>query len=249
MENKNVLELTADECFYELKSRKAKITDKELTEIYENCLNLLNKYKVTGQIQGMRKLIFHLQNIEKERLLVSMGVDTFVYKSDIEDYISNVADKSVKICEIGDYERDIPDEIVDIVAKTKDLFTVLYVVYTDYTGKSERRIEASKRTQDPILFGSMMDRDNGVVVERFYFLGDWVDEYCDLTLDKMVAEVKKKTGVEIRREIATPKDIEELQAQLNNISLRNGSFVQTNYKPEKSTLWSKVMNIIKRNKL
>jgi len=243
--NKDIMTLTADECFDHLKNKKAKITDRELTEIYDNCLQLLNKYKVTGQIQGMRKLIFHLENIEKERMLVSMGVDTFVYKSDIEDYVSNVADKSVKICEIGDYERDIPDEIVSIVAKTKDLFNVMYIVYTDYTGKSERRIEAAKRTQDPILFGSMMDRDKGVIVERFYFLGDWVDEYCDLTLDKMVAEVKKKKGVEIRREISTPKDIEELKAQLENLAPRNGTFVQTNRQPKKQGLWAKVTNIIR----
>ena len=243
--NKNIMTLTADECFDELKSRKAKITDRELSEIYDNCLNLLNKYKVTGQIQGMRKLIFHLENIEKERVLVSMGVDTFVYKSDIEDYVSHVADKSVKICEISDYERDIPDEIVSVIAKTKDLFSVMYIVYTDYTGKSERRIEAAKRTQDPILFGSMMDRDKGVIVERFYFLGDWVDEYCDLTLDKMVAEVKKKKGVEIRREISTPKDIEELKAQLDNLAPRNGTFVQTNHRPKKQGLWAKVTNIIR----
>lgn len=243
--NKDIMSLTADECFVELKSRQAKITDRELSEIYDNCLNLLNKYKVTGQIQGMRKLIFHLENIEKERILVNMGVDTFVYKSDIEDYVSHVADKSVKICEIGDYERDIPDDIVSIVAKTKDLFSVMYIVYTDYTGKSERRIEAAKRTQDPILFGSFQNRNDGVIVERFYFLGDWVDEYCDLTLDKMVAEVKKKKGIEIRKEISTPKDIEELKAQLENLAPRNGTFVQANRQPKKKGMWSKIINVIK----
>lgn len=245
MDNKNIMELTADECFEQLKSRKAKITDRELEEIYDNCLSLLNKYKITGQVQGMRKLIFHLENIEKERILVNMGVDTFVYKSDIEDYASHVADKSVKICEIGDYERDIPNEIVSVIAKTKDLFSVMYIVYTDYTGKSERRIEAAKRTQDPILFGSFQNRNEGVVVERFYFLGDWIDEYCDLTLDKMVAEVKKKKGVEIRREISTPKDIEELKSQLENLSPRNGSFVQTNHKPKKKGFFARVVSAIK----
>ena len=153
--------------------------------------------------------------------------------------------ESVKICEIGDYEGDIPDEIVSVVAKTKELFSVMYIVYTDYTGKTERRIEAAKRTQDPILFGSFQNREDGVIVERFYFLGDWVDEYCDLTLDKMVAEVKKKKGIEIRKEISTPKDIEELKAQLANLTPRNGTFVQTNRKPEKKGLWSRIVNVIR----
>ena len=36
-----------------------------------------------------------------------------------------------------------------------------------------------------------MDRDKAVQSERFYYIGDWVDEYCDLTLDKMVKELVK----------------------------------------------------------
>ena len=42
----------------------------------------------------------------------------------------------------------------------------------------------------------------------------------------MVAETKKKTGKEIRREISTPQDIEELKSQLENLRPRNGFFVQ-----------------------
>lgn len=226
MEEKKIAELTADECFSYLKDRKKNITDEELDKIYDNCLDLLNKYEITGQIQGMRKLIFHLQNIEKERELIKQGVNTFVYKSDIEDYVSNVAENAVKICEINDYERDIPDDIVEVVSRVKHLFTTMYVVYTDYTGKTERRIEATRRSTDPILFGSIMDRNSGVIVERFYFLGDWIDEFCDLTLDKMVSEVREKKGVNIKREISTPKDIEELKARINSVSPPNQISIQ-----------------------
>lgn len=90
----------------------------------------------------------------------------------------------MKIIELERYEREIPDEIVDVIAKTKDLFDQMYIVFTDYTGKEERKIAAEKKDKDPILFGTFQDRKQKVCVDRFYYLGDWVDEYCDLTLDQ-----------------------------------------------------------------
>lgn len=82
----------------------------------------------------MEKLLFHLECIEKEREIVSMGINTFVYRDDIEYYINNVASDIVKIIELERYEREIPDEIVEVIAKVKDKFDQLYIVFTDYTG-------------------------------------------------------------------------------------------------------------------
>jgi len=43
----------------------------QLKAVYDNCLEMLNKYKITGQTKGMAKLIFHLDCIEKERRKLS----------------------------------------------------------------------------------------------------------------------------------------------------------------------------------
>lgn len=101
-----------------------------------------------------------------------------------------------------------------IIAKTKDLFDQMYIVFTDYTGKEERKIAAEKKDKDPILFGTFQDRKQKVCVDRFYYLGDWVDEYCDLTLDKMINQTEKM-GRHIVRTINTPKDIKELREYLD----------------------------------
>lgn len=42
-------ELTPYQYFEEVKARKAKITDRELARIYDNCLELIEKAKKTGQ--------------------------------------------------------------------------------------------------------------------------------------------------------------------------------------------------------
>lgn len=227
MENK---ELEPKEYFDIIKNKKNKINNNELQKIYDNCLILLNKYKITGQMKGMKKLIFHLETIEKEREIVKMGIDTFIYKDDIENYIDHISKDVVKIIELENYEREIPDEIVDIIAKTKDKFTQLYVLFTDYTGKIEKEVEADRRELDPILFGTFQDEDSRTVIDRFYFLGDWVDQYCDLTLDKMVNEVKNQENKNIAMNIMTPSDIEELKQQLQLLDIQNNRVRMVNKK-------------------
>lgn len=217
--------LTPQQYFEEIKDRKHHITDAELVKVYDNCLDLLNKYKITGQQKGMRKLMFHLECIEKEREIVKMGINTFIYRDDIEEYIDSVAKDTVKIIELENYEREIPDEIVEVVASVKDKFDQLYVVFTDYTGKVERQVEKERREKDPILFGTFQNPSNRTVIDRFYYLGDWEDEYCDLTLDKMVNETEKAGKRNIVKTISTPKDIEELREQLSSLSEINGNFI------------------------
>lgn len=210
-------ELNPSEYFEFVKERKQTITDEDLSRIYDNCLELLNKYKITGQIAGMKKLLFHLQCIEAEREIVKLGITTFIYRNDIEEYIDNIAKDTVKIIELEKYEREIPDEIVAIIGQVKDKFDQLYILFTDYTGEVERQIEKERREKDPILFGTFQNEQTRTVIDRFYFLGDWEDEYCDLTLDKMVNEVEASKKRNIVRTINTPEDIEELKKQLNQL--------------------------------
>lgn len=49
--------------------------------------------------------------------------------------------------------------------------------------------------------------------DKFYVIGDWVDEYCDLTLDKLVA----MTSNDIVKEITVPRTLEEINKTLSNM--------------------------------
>ncbi len=238
------IELNPSEYFEIVKERKQKITDEDLVRIYNNCLDLLNKYKITGQKRGMRKILFHLDCIEKEREIIKMGINTFIYRDDIEEYIDNVAKDTVKIIELEQYEREIPDEIVHTIEQVKDKFDQLYVVFTDYTGKVERQIAKERRDKDPILFGTFQSENNMSVIDRFYFLGDWKDEYCDLTLDKMVNEVRKQNGQNIENTIKTPKDIEELKKQLNMLEDDPKSDLYRMAIDKKPTVFSKMRSVL-----
>lgn len=220
----NLGEMSPSKYFEILKDRKRTITDKDLIKFYDNAIALLNKYQTTGQIEGMKKLIFLIETVEKEREIVKLGINTFVYYQDIEDYIDNIAKNVVKIIELERYERDIPDEVVEVISQTKHLFTKFYVVFTDYTGRVERQVEKERREKDPILFGTFQDLESKTLLERFYFIADWEDEYCDLTLGRMVEEVKSAKSKDILRTINTPEDVAELKQQLADLDPQNGTY-------------------------
>jgi len=238
-------EKTPLEYFVELKMKLNVTTQSNLKELYENYLSLLNKYVKTGQVEGAKKLVFHLETVEKEKNLVEMGIDTFVYKDDIDEYIDVVEKNVVKIIELRNYEREIPDEIVGVIEKTKDLFDEMYVVFTDYTGKAEKQVEEKRREKDPILFGSFQDKEKKILSDRFYFLGDWVDEYCDLTLLKMVERMKSSKKINIAHNIKTPEDIAEIKIQINNLDKKEDKFV---VKEKKKPFFDKIRTFLKNNK-
>ena len=204
-EEKNI---TPSQYFDYLKDAKNQITTEALKKSYGTFVALAEKYKRLGQKESLKKLSFLVDTLLKEEKLIDLGITTYVYKNVIEDYITKVADKAVKIVELSRYMREVPDELVETVEKTRDIFDEFYVVFTDYTGKEERKVEKERRDKDPILFGAF--KNNANVADRFYFLGDWIDEYCDLTLDKMIEEYTEKIGHSPAVEIKVPESAEEL---------------------------------------
>ena len=201
-------EITPSQYFEVLKGAKKQITTDALKKSYEAFIKLGEKYNKLGQVKSLQKLLFLADTLVKEEKLIEMGITTYVYKDTLEDYITTVADKTVKIIELAGYMREIPDELVDVIEKTKGIFDEFYVVFTDYTGKEERRVQKERRDKDPILFGVFKNRNT--VSDRFYFLGDWVDEYCDLTLDKLIEQYQEKKGTDPTVTVTIPKTTEEL---------------------------------------
>jgi len=205
------------EYFEILKTKKVEVTDVRLKDIYNNAQKMLEGFMITEQKESARKMIYHMETIEKEHELVKLGVTTFVYKEDVTDFINNISDDVVKVIELENYQRHLPEEAIQAVAKTKHLFTEFFVVFTDYTGEAEKKVKKERYEKDPILFGVFFDKDQDIAIERFYFLADWEDEYCDLTLDKMVSEME----LDPRHSIESPQTLEELKVSVNNMETAN----------------------------
>lgn len=254
-------EITPSQYFDFVKGAKNEITTDALKNSYNTFITLAEKYNKLGQVKSLQKLCFLASTLMKEEKLIEIGITTYVYKDVIEDYIMNVADKAVKIVELSRYMREIPDELVETIEKTKPIFDEFYVVFTDYTGKEERKVEKERRDKDPILFGVFKNNSN--VADRFYFLGDWVDEYCDLTLDKMVEQYSAKKGLNPAHTSKIPNSAEELIDILsgynikdntetvlmaNNISVPVSTFVQDGKKQPSKRFFDKVRSIFGKKK-
>jgi len=210
-------QLTPKEYFELLKSKKEEVTDARLDDIYSNALKMLEGFIITGQKDSAEKMIFHMETIEKEHELVKHGVTTFVYKEDVVEFVNDISDDVVKIIELENFQRALPEEAIQAVAKTRHLFDEFFVVFTDYTGETEKKVVKERIEKDPILFGVFFDEDKDIAIERFYFLADWEDEYCDLTLDKMVSEM----DIDPRHTIESPQTLEELKVTVNNMETAN----------------------------
>ena len=214
--------MNPDTIFEDLKSKVKHITYKDLQQIFEFSLQLASKFKATGQVRALQKLLFVMDSIEKERHLIQFGIDRYIYKDEIDYYIDNFSNehKPIKIIELENYSREVPDEIVEAVQKTKDIFDQFYVLYTDYSDLDGKRVEAEKRSTDPILFGVFINQQKRVCVDRFYVLGDWIDPYCDLTLEAFVTNMASK-GKDANHSIYQPASIDELRTYLDQAKLKN----------------------------
>jgi len=210
-------ELTPSQYFENIKNAKNTASLESIKNSYAVMAQLAEKYNTTGQIRSLKKLNFLADVLGKEEKLVELGITTFVYRDMIEDYIDHVSKDVVKIIELSRYTREIPDEIVEVVKKTKGIFDELYVIFTDYTGREERKIDQERRDKDPILFGCF--KNDRMISDRFYVLGDWVDEYCDLTFDKFVEGYKSKYNETPERKVEVPQTSEELKRLLNKYKL------------------------------
>lgn len=242
--------------FDDLKSRINAISAPELQALSVNAHALLDKYCRTGQEKAARKLLFVMQSLDKEKALIDMGINRFIYKDDIDFYIDNCTNETnpVKIIELRNYVRDVPEEAAEIVEKTQSIFDEFFVVYTDYASNDDRRVEAENRRKDPILFGTFLSEKNRVCIDRFYFLADWVDEFCDLTLDKMLEALTRNGRTEAQKSIERlPRSMDELTNLVNSykdgdgnveFSIASGSYSVSYNK--KSSFFSRIHSLFSR---
>lgn len=217
-------DITPTVYFNYVKNMKKNIEDENLQAVADNCLELLKKTKITGQVKAAEKIVKQYEIIMRELKAASFGFDTIVYKSDIVKFINEITSKPVKIIELCNYSREIDDSVIDklVTAKENELFDEYYVIFTDYTMKETKKVAKERRDKDPILFGAFKTDDkNNIPYERFFYIGDWVDEYCDLTLEEMLTQYEKSESSGAKYTINIPKDVNALKEYMKLIEKKD----------------------------
>lgn len=209
---------TPTQYFEMLKESVETASEENLKKLYENASAMVKKYMVTGQTKGAEKVYNFAQMCAKELKVLKHGIDKYLTREKITNYIKNVEHREVKLIEMKNYEREIPDDVVDKIMKLQEsnVFDEYFILFTDYTGKETKKIAAEKRDKDPILLGALI-LDN-YLNNRLYYIDSWEDDKCDLTLDKLVSEYRDLNDGEIVNDIIKEyPDIESLKAAMNAV--------------------------------
>lgn len=196
------------EAFRAIKESASYVSCKFLDEYYKEAEEAISSFALTGQKVSLAKTKYLMDIVLKEKQLLDMGVNKCVSIDDVKRFCGEHESRVLMMCDVSDYERPLPKEAQEMIVKTKDIFDQFIVVYTDHTRAAAKKVE---KARDPILFGIFLNTDLevekyddgktikvGVMCERLYFLYDWEDEFCDLTLAKMLSEsAKQKLEVKV----------------------------------------------------
>lgn len=168
-----------------VKSKLTKIEQAELKKKLDKLAPMLNYAKELQQSAIYEDCAKKILEIVREQEAATQGIETIIQKKDIEKLIYNVRDKVIKFKEFSEFPRVVPKKVRTVLKnlQTKKIFDNYMILYTDFS-KPEEEIKSTKqkvKEKDPILFGVFNDTPN-----KLYFIIDWEDEYCDLTLDKLV---------------------------------------------------------------
>ena len=173
-------------------------------------LKSIHNAVTVGQTALVEDLLRGLVTNKYESVLFAEGLYYVVNEQRMVSFVKQ-CEKGIKLEYVKNFTRPMPQDVVDKIAKINQLevFDNYVVLYYDPEGKvyKETAREEAKR-KDPIVFGVIAGS------EKLYYIADWVDEYCDLTLEAFIDAigVKKEElhmdypNVQSEETIATPKE-------------------------------------------
>ena len=179
------------EFFQTIKGNKMEISQtKDIMERYELVLKEAQKNHQQALVE---KVIKMKDVISAETRLIENGINKYVEEEQVVKlYKQTNKDKKLKLTYMENYIRVIPSEIIELKEKADSLkiFDNYLILHYDPPGNSTNLTEKEvAKAKDPILFGVIQHS------RKLYFIGDWVDEYCDLTLDKMMEIITDKEHI------------------------------------------------------
>lgn len=158
--------------------------DQQLTYVTK----LYEQAKTNHQEALIEKLDKEKERITKEIVMVQHGYEIFITEEDIIKF-ENISSRSIKLDWVKNFTRVMPKKVCDSLAdaESSGIFDNYVILHYDPKGVGSSLTKKEKeRKKDPILFG---------VIEcshRLYFIDDWIDEFCDLTLSTLLKELSLK---------------------------------------------------------
>jgi len=180
--------------FGKMKESTKQLTKEDLKLQSENLESLMEMVKCNNQTALFDQLTKEKGRIKREFVLQKFGYK-FLEEDDVIKFGEKV-NKVVRLDWIKNFIRMIPAEVYIKLNEAKRLFYLddvekpifdnFVIMHYDPSRKNTALTEAQeeRKRRDPILFG-VMECSN-----RLYYIADWEDEYCNLTLKKVLSTLK-----------------------------------------------------------
>lgn len=168
-----------------LESRKVEKRLKLLEEAFNEAVE-------NGQDALARKFLNELVIETRETTLLAKGIKYFIEQKDLYKFKHKLYKGHISDTLYSEYTRIIPKKVVEKKKAVEDIFDrfIIFHYFNEEqkdTHKMDR--EEKQRMRDPVLFGVFAEPITlglSSIKERYYFIADWTDEYCDLTFDGLL---------------------------------------------------------------
>lgn len=156
----------------------------------------IEQAKANGQTALAEQLQAGVEGIRAETQLVALKTRKYLEEAQLVAFVKK-AKKGLRLDWVANFTRVIPEHVVAAkrAADDRNIFDNYVVLHFDPKKKAwaETAADLEKR-KDPVLFGVIRGR------RRLYFVGDWVDEFCDLTFDQIADALGKDATGELTKD-------------------------------------------------
>ena len=189
---------TITELMNKIKDNLGIIKKEDQEKITRNMKDFSDQAEELGQSRLLAELDYEYKYYQKELTkALPAGYDTYVDLFYLRKLLKQLNDKkeaNLNLVQLEDYTHPIPTEPYTEIKKAKGIFDTIYILFTDYSDETNTQAEVER---DPIAFGEFSIEDNNnqfYYNKRLHFIVDWEDEYCDLTLHKLI-EMSNSIGM------------------------------------------------------
>lgn len=230
-------QISAKLYFSYVKSKMGKVEKERFKKKAQKLQTLIKQAQDINQVGLAEQLGKRLQVIVAEMEMSVYGIDKWVDQSVIYKFKELVKDRTIDFVHLNNFPRTVPSAIRGKITKLQKagIFDEFWVLFNNPKKEVAKTLAQEK---DPIVFGRLVSMPG-----RYYFVADWVDEYCDLTLDQFVDEIKKVDKDYLPTELP---EIDEnfIKETVKDVRSKLGSRAVvdkvTSSEVEKKSLWARI---------
>jgi len=196
--DKDLITLSSIKKFFEsVKENVNELDKKKIEDVLSKFDATLKNAKYNNQTSLIETLNDYTETLKGELILSISDFNKYLTEKDIVDFhnVASTHDKyktGLCLTYVKNFVKVIPLEITELKRKADELkvFDNYVILHYDPSGKAVKDTKKEKeKKKDPILFGVIKGSKN------LYYIGDWVDEYCDLTLDVIITKLGREASL------------------------------------------------------